>query len=123
MLNHPEKSFRHFIFFFFYLPIYLENFQIIFLSHNFPGKLLHKDLDDRALDALKEYPSEGAIAVLNQFLESNLEHVSNKSAFLCGIMKTYRQKSRSGMAGVASTSAVLTLKGPDEEKIKVRFFF
>ncbi|KAI5711619.1 hypothetical protein M8J75_001866 [Diaphorina citri] len=82
------------------------------------GKLLHKDLDDRALDALKEYPSEGAIAVLNQFLESNLEHVSNKSAFLCGIMKTYRQKSRSGMAGVASTSAVLTLKGPDEEKIK-----
>ena len=37
---------------------------------------------------------EGAIAVLAQFLESNLEHVSNKSAYLCGVMKTYRQKSR-----------------------------
>lgn len=33
---------------------------------------------------------DGAQSVLQQFLESNLEHVSNKSAFLCGIMKTYR---------------------------------
>ena len=32
--------------------------------------------------------------MLAQFLESNLEHVSNKSAYLCGVMKTYRQKSR-----------------------------
>ena len=24
------------------------------------------------------------------------EHVSNKSAYLCGVMKTYRQKSRTG---------------------------
>jgi hypothetical protein len=58
------------------------------------GKLSHSDLDDRALDALKEFPTEGALAVLAQFLESNLEHVSNKSAYLCGVMKTYRQRSR-----------------------------
>lgn len=83
------------------------------------GKLLHKDLDDRALDALKEFPSEGAVAVLNQFLESNLEHVSNKSAFLCGIMKTYRQKTRSGLTGAAAASSSAgALKGPDDEKIK-----
>ena len=44
----------------------------------------------RALDALKDFPVEGAQSVLQQFLESNLEHVSNKSAFLCGIMKIYR---------------------------------
>lgn len=54
------------------------------------GKLVHSELDDRALDALKEFPVDGAQSVLQQFLESNLEHVSNKSAFLCGIMKTYR---------------------------------
>ena len=60
----------------------------------FAGKLSHSDLDDRALDALKEFPTEGALAVLAQFLESNLEHVSNKSAYLCGVMKTYRQRSR-----------------------------
>ena len=35
-------------------------------------KLSHADLDERALDALKEFPVEGALAVLKQFLESNL---------------------------------------------------
>ena len=35
-------------------------------------KLTHSDLDERALDALKEFPVEGALAVLKQFLESNL---------------------------------------------------
>ena len=54
------------------------------------GKLVHTELDERALDALKEFPVDGALNVLGQFLESNLEHVSNKSAYLCGIMKTYR---------------------------------
>ena len=65
----------------------------------YPGKLSHSDLDDRALDALKEFPSDGAMAVLAQFLESNLEHVSNKSAYLCGVMKTYRQKTRAAHQG------------------------
>jgi hypothetical protein len=107
------------------------------------GKLNHSDLDDRALDALKEFPCDGALAVLSQFLESNLEHVSNKSAYLCGVMKTYRQKSRSsaaaGGSGLATAvgggsiinggsvngggsagggSSVGGTKGPDEEKIK-----
>merc|ERR1719259_155547 len=67
-------------------------------------KLSHADLDERALDALKEFPVEGALAVLSQFLESNLEHVSNKSAYLCGVMKTYRQKTRNrgGDGGVGA---------------------
>ncbi|KAL0275100.1 UNVERIFIED_CONTAM: hypothetical protein PYX00_003065 [Menopon gallinae] len=81
------------------------------------GKLAHVDLDDRALDALKEFPVEGALNVLTQFLESNLEHVSNKSAYLCGVMKTYRQKSRAGTAGSALTAGPV-IKAPDEEKIK-----
>ncbi len=94
------------------------------------GKLAHSELDDRALDALKEFPVDGAQAVLQQFLESNLEHVSNKSAFLCGIMKTYRQKIRAlgsiptaaGPSDSARGDPALDLKpvgkGPDEEKIK-----
>lgn len=77
-------------------------------------KLSHADLDERALDALKEFPVEGALAVLKQFLESNLEHVSNKSAYLCGVMKTYRQKSRSG----AGNTNGAPQQGPDEEKIR-----
>lgn len=78
-------------------------------------KLAHKDLDERALDALKEFPVDGALNVLTQFLESNLEHVSNKSAYLCGVMKTYRQKSRAGQGTTTST----TPKVPDTDKIKV----
>ena len=105
-------------------------FLINYLTNNLLEKLLHSDLDDRALDALKEFPADGALAVLAQFLESNLEHVSNKSAYLCGVMKTYRQKSRSGISldmksssninGNAAGSNVggQAVKGPDEDKIK-----
>lgn len=85
------------------------------------GKLAHVDLDERALDALKEFPVDGALNVLGQFLDSNLEHVSNKSAYLCGVMKTYRQKSRagpSGQGGPSTPALPVPAKGPDEEKIK-----
>ena len=41
-------------------------------------KLSHSDLDERALDALKEFPVEGALAVLKQFLESNLVRTSRR---------------------------------------------
>lgn len=80
------------------------------------GKLAHSDLDERALDALKEFPVDGALTVLKQFLDSNLEHVSNKSAYLCGVMKTYRQKSRSGQNSAPPVQS--PVKGPDESKIK-----
>ncbi|XP_017118736.1 heterogeneous nuclear ribonucleoprotein Q isoform X8 [Drosophila elegans] len=82
------------------------------------GKLAHAELDERALDALKEFPVDGALNVLGQFLESNLEHVSNKSAYLCGVMKTYRQKSRASQQGAAAPAAAVQVKGPDEDKIK-----
>lgn len=77
------------------------------------GLLSHSDLDERALDALKEFPADGGVAVLNEFAESNLEHVSNKSAFLCGVMKTYRQKNKMGADAIPTAK-----KGPDEAKIK-----
>ncbi|MCL4119323.1 UNVERIFIED_CONTAM: hypothetical protein GTU68_003367 [Idotea baltica] len=84
------------------------------------GKLKHEDLDERALDALKEFPVEGAVTVLKQFLESNLEHVSNKSAYLCGVMKTYRQRKQYNSTSAVSADS-LTLnpgKGPNEENLK-----
>jgi len=76
------------------------------------GLLSHSELDERALDALKEYPADGGVAVLKEFAESNLEHVSNKSAFLCGIMKSYRQRNRYG------AEQTVGAKGPDEAKLK-----
>ncbi|XP_005098506.1 heterogeneous nuclear ribonucleoprotein R [Aplysia californica] len=74
-------------------------------------KLSQSDLDDRAMDALKEFAPDDAIKVLKQFCESNLEHVGNKSAFLCGQMKTYRHKLRAG-------NMPPLVKGPDDAKLK-----
>ena len=85
------------------------------LQNIFPGLLSHGDLDERALDALKEFPADGGIAVLKQFSESNLEHVANKSAYLCGVMKTYRQR----MNRAPDQQAQAKPKGPDEAKLKV----
>ena len=80
-------------------------------------KLSHSDLDERALVALKDLPVEDALAVLEKFLNSELEHVINKSAFLCGVMRTWRQNTR---AGASSAGGGRDLhRGPDEEKIKV----
>ena len=79
----------------------------------FSGKLSHSDLDERALDALKEYNPNDAIQVLKGFCDNNLEHVTNKSAFLCGQMKTFRSKNKGGAAAAQG-------KGPDPAKLQVR---
>ncbi|XP_024858249.1 heterogeneous nuclear ribonucleoprotein Q isoform X2 [Kryptolebias marmoratus] len=76
------------------------------------GLVAHSDLDERALEALKEFNEDGALQVLVQFKESDLSHVQNKSAFLCGVMKTYRQREKQGNKVTPAT------KGPDETKIK-----
>ncbi|KAJ8289342.1 hypothetical protein GJAV_G00000200 [Gymnothorax javanicus] len=76
------------------------------------GLVAYEDLDERAIDALREFNEEGALSVLLQFKESDLSHVQNKSAFLCGVMKTYRQREKQGSKVQEST------KGPDESKIK-----
>ncbi|KAJ7385714.1 hypothetical protein OS493_013745 [Desmophyllum pertusum] len=80
------------------------------------GALLPSELDDRALDALREFNEDGALEVLDQFGSSDLSHVQNKSAFLCGVMKTYREKNRQKAQG--HTPGAENLNGPNEEKIK-----
>lgn len=75
------------------------------------GKLLPGDLDDRAMDALKEFNPDDAVKVLSQFRDSSLKFVGNKSAFLCGQMKTFRHKQKAG-------NMPSLVKGPDEAKIK-----
>lgn len=75
------------------------------------GKFTQADLDDRAMDALKEFAVDDAIKVLRHFGDMNLEHVANKSACLCGKMKIYRNKLRGGNPNPL-------MKGPDEAKLK-----
>lgn len=77
------------------------------------GLLSPEELDDRAFEALREFDQKGALEVLDQFANSDLSHVQNKSAFLCGVMKTYVTKS--------STSEPASNEAPsraDEGKIK-----
>lgn len=87
------------------------------------GLLSIDELDDRALEALKEFSPDDALHVLEQFTKSDLSHVQNKSAFLCGVMKTYRAKMKTAKdssvsAADAGASADESKKGPNEEKVK-----
>eukprot|EP00794_Sanderia_malayensis_P000332 gene332-964_t len=83
------------------------------------GVITSEELDDRALDALKEFSEEDAIQVVEQFSKSDLSHVQNKSAFLCGVMKTHRTKTKqSQKEKVGSTADTQNRVGPNEDKIK-----
>ena len=55
------------------------------------GLVAYADLDERAIDALREFNEEGALSVLLQFKESDLSHVqvSNRGSG----MKKYEFKS------------------------------
>lgn len=46
------------------------------------GLVAHSDLDERAIEALKEFNEEGALQVLLQFKESDLSHVQVSGAVL-----------------------------------------
>ena len=77
------------------------------------NKLTISDLDDRAIAALKDYGNVArAICILDEFESSDLEHVANKSAFLCCLMKTHRQKEKQlvsqGMSNDSSSSREVT---------------
>lgn len=94
---------------------------------NDKGLLSVEELDDRATEALKEFNEEDACNILEQFAKSELTHVQNKSAFLCGVMKTYRAKLKSkessASASAQSTSEDKTggeesSSGPNEAKVK-----
>ncbi|XP_071955295.1 heterogeneous nuclear ribonucleoprotein Q-like isoform X2 [Antedon mediterranea] len=76
------------------------------------GMLQEEELDERALDALRELNETDAVGVLKQFSDSDLTHVNNKSAFLCGVIKTYRQRKMKGAQSGADKM------GPDEAKVQ-----
>ena len=48
------------------------------------------------------------------------QHVQNKSAFLCGVMKIHRQKAKHEKEGLTNVGD-LKRSGPSESKIKVRW--
>jgi len=51
------------------------------------GKLIHSQLGTEVLTILKDSPVEEALTALEQFLDSNLEGVSNKSSLFCDLLQ------------------------------------
>jgi hypothetical protein len=51
-----------------------------------------EQLETRALDGLKEFNTLDATIILRQFEEADFDAIENKSAFLCGLMKTYKEQ-------------------------------
>lgn len=58
------------------------------------GLVSHSDLDDRAIEALKEFNEEGALQVLLQFKDSDLSHVQ---------VGLYRRAFRTGLSASFTT--------------------
>lgn len=86
------------------------------LKYLVAGFLNHDELDQRALGALKDLDYDSAMAVINEMRGSNLQSVTNKSAYMCGLMKACRQKLA---AGIGADADALSKPGPNAEKIKV----
>lgn len=62
------------------------------------------------------------MSVIKELKVSNLDHVTNKSAFLCSLIKSQRQKLKARV-GCFLENGETQPKGPNEEKIKARIFF
>ena len=79
------------------------------------GMMRRDEVDKRALDGLRGLTAEAGLSVLAELKGSALQSVSNKSAYMCGIMKSLRQKAAAGLLTEDTKRP-----GPDEEKLKVR---
>jgi len=75
------------------------------------------EVDQRALDGLRGLTAEAGLAVLGELKGSNIQSVSNKSAYMCGIMKSHRQKAAAGLIADNTKKP-----GPDEAKLKVSIY-
>lgn len=83
------------------------------LKEIFAQNIMTEDeLDVRAIEGLSEFSPDAALDILQQLADSNLDTVTNKSAYLCGVMRSYRAKVRT--AEEMGVENVI----PNPEKIK-----
>lgn len=57
--------------------------RLTFIVFVLTGLVAYVDLDERAIDALREFNEEGALTVLQQFKESDLSHVQVTTCMSC----------------------------------------
>ena len=97
-------------------PVVAEKVAQIFAS----GLLSPEELDDRAFEALQNFNEDAALEVLERFANSDLSHVQNKSAFLCGVMKTHTEKSRLAATEPGISAADSSAAGGLADEAKIR---
>eukprot|EP00951_Prasinocladus_malaysianus_P003522 scaffold24794_cov36-Prasinocladus_malaysianus.AAC.1 len=61
-----------------------------------PDACTKGDVDARAMEHLKTFPAKTAIEILDQFKNSDLSSVRNRSAYLSGVMGRYRKHDGDG---------------------------
>lgn len=99
------------------------------------GKLTSSDIDDRVCEQLRSFPDDliSIESLFNEFNNSDLTGVVNKSAFLCNLIKQWKiqnpQQERFVNNDSQSTQSSTDLMennsgkhkpGPDEIKLKVK---
>jgi len=86
------------------------------------GLLSEGELDSRAVDAIKDLTTADALSVLEEFKSSDLPNISNKSALICTLIKSQRNRNRPARheeRGGGDDSRVLPRPGPNDEALKV----
>ena len=98
------------------------------------GKLSSTDIDSRVCEQLRNFPDDptSVDSVFDEFNNSDLTGVVNKSAFLCNLIKQWKLRnpqqqkpashpssSEHGFGDLADNSAGKRKPGPDEAKLKV----
>ncbi len=73
------------------------------------------------METIKEFPVADALDMLRELSSSTLVHVANKSAYVCGMMKTYKQRKAAGgvVHGHGHVAEAAKKTGPDDSKMKV----
>ena len=95
------------------------------------GQLFSADVDSRVCEQLRSFPSDSQSidSVFDEFLNSDLTGVVNRSAFLCNLIKQWKLRNPQAPVDSLPSSASPTTAGdssktkpgPDEAKLKVFF--
>ena len=76
------------------------------------------DVDDRALERLKGFPPETAVEILEQFKNSDLSKIRNRSAYLSGVMGRFRKwNDPEGGSGPSRDSSSGPARGDDNRNL------
>ena len=97
---------------------------LIFSSHIWHFRLYYKRwFGFSSTRWLKGIPCQKMLWLsLEEMTSGNLENIKNKSAYICGIMKSYRQKRMPGIVSDTNATGMNKAVGPDEESLKVNLY-